>query len=158
MYETLIKAAEFNQKCYEILEKLKEPVFKLIQRNGKAPYFDYKTDKIHFIDIHNKAKNSSYWDIFFKLSLLNNRMENQDKYLTTLELLVCFISYFEGTTTFYEISEEVKSLPRLRKTYYGETQEEVDTLKDTMKEVNELLLDLHREVSDFDLFCDAVEL
>lgn len=37
MYEKLIRVAEFNTECADILEKLHKPVFELIQKNGRTP-------------------------------------------------------------------------------------------------------------------------
>lgn len=87
-----------------------------------------------------------------------DRLENKNKYTSALELMVCLLGFFYNTTSFYEVSEEIKSLPRLRKTYYGESQEEVDKLKDTMKVASELFLKLHRAMIFFDALSDEVEL
>ena len=87
-----------------------------------------------------------------------NKLENKNKYTSALELMVCFLGFFYNTTNFYEVSEEIKSLPRLRKTYYGESQEDVDALKNTMKEAQELFLDLHRAMNTLDVMSDEVEL
>ena len=158
MYEKLIEVAEFNTECAEILEKLHAPVFELIQRNGRTPWFNEKTEKYHYLDVNGKEKTTGYWDIFFKLSMVFDRLENKDKYFSALELMVCLLGFFGYTTNFYEVSEEIKSIPRLRKTYYGETQEEVDKLKDTMKEAQELFLDLHRAMATLDTLSNEIEL
>ena len=148
MYEKLIRVAEFNAECANILEKLHDPIFTLIQRNDRTPWFNEKTEEYHFIDVNGKEKTTGYWDIFFKLSMVFDK----------LELMVCFLGFFYNTTSFYEVSEEIKSLPRLRKSYYGETQEDVDKLKDTMKVASELFLDLHRAMTVFDALSDEIEL
>lgn len=158
MYEKLIRVAEFNAECANILEKLHDLVFTLIQRNGRTPWFNEKTEEYHFIDVNGKEKTTGYWDIFFKLSMVFDKLKNKNKYTSALELMVCLLGFFYNTTSFYEVSEEIKSLPRLRKTYYGESQEDVDTLKDTMKEAQELFLDLHRAMNTLDVMSDEVEL
>lgn len=158
MYEKLIRVAEFNMECADILEKLHDPVFTLIQRNGRTPWFNEKTEEYHFIDVNGKEKTTGYWDIFFKLSMVFDKLERKDKYTSVLELMVCLLGFFGYTTNFYEVSEEIKSISRLRKTYYGETQEEVDALKNTMKEAQELFLDLHRAMNTLDVMSDEVEL
>ena len=158
MYEKLIKVAEFNTECANILDKLYDPVFKLIERNGRTPWFNQKTEEYHFINVNDEEKTTGYWDIFFKLSMVFDKLERKHTYLSALELMVCLLGFFGNTTNFYEVSEEIKSLPRLRKTYYGETQEEVDKLKDTMKEAQELFLDLHRAMITLDVLSDEVEL
>lgn len=98
------------------------------------------------------------WDIFFKLSMIFDKLENKNKYTSALELMVCLLGFFYNTTSFYEVSEEIKSLPRLRKTYYGESQEDIDKLKDTMKVASKLFLDLHRAMTVFDALSDEIEL
>lgn len=158
MYEKLIRVAEFNTECAEILEKLHAPVFELIQRNGRTPWFNEKTEEYHFIDVNGEEKTTKYWDIFFKLSKVFDILERKDTYFSALELMVCLLGFFGYTTNFYEVSEEIKSLPRLRKTYYGETQEEVDKLKNTMKETQELFLDLYRATTILDVLSDEIEL
>lgn len=158
MYERLIEVAEFNAECADILNKLHDPVFKLIQRNGKTPWFNKNTEEYHFIDGNNNERTTPYWDIFFKLSMVFDNLERKDTYLSALELMVCLLGFFGYTTNFYEVSEEIKSIPRLRKTYYGETQEEVDKLKDTMKEAQELFLDLHRAMATLDTLSNEIEL
>jgi len=57
MYEKLIRVAEFNTECADILEKLHDPVFTLIQRNGRTPWFNEKTEEYHFIDVNGKKNN-----------------------------------------------------------------------------------------------------
>lgn len=158
MYEKLIRVAEFNAECANILEKLHDPVFTLIQRNDRTPWFNEKTKEYHFIDVNRKEKTTGYWDIFFKLSMVFDKLENKNKYTSALELMVCLLGFFYNTTSFYEVSEEIKSLSRLRKTYYGESQEDVDKLKDTMKVASELFLDLHRAMTVFDTLSDEIEL
>lgn len=158
MYERLIEVAEFNTECAEILEKLYDPVFKLIQKNGRTPWFNRNTGEYHFIDGNGNERKTPYWDIFFKLSMVFDKLERKHIYWSALELMVCLLGFFGNTTNFYEISEEIKSIPRLRKTYYGETQEEVDKLKDTMKEAQELFLDLHRAMNTLDVMSDEVKL
>lgn len=156
MYEKLIEVANFNKECSDILYKLHEPLFKLVQRNGRKPYFNYKEDVYHLIDIHGKEKIISNWHILFKLCKLYDRIEYRNKYLSSLELIVCFLGYFSYKTNFYEMSEEIKGLPRLRKYYYEESQEEVDKLEGTMKKVQELLLDLHRAMTAINTLSDEV--
>lgn len=158
MYERLIEVAEFNTECAEILNKLYDPVFKLIQKNGRTPWFNRQTGEYHFIDGDGNERKTPYWDIFFKLSMVFDKLERKHTYLSALELMVCLLGFFGYTTNFYEVSEEIKSIPRLRKKYYGETQEEVDTLKNTMKEAQELFLDLHRAMNILDVMSDEVEL
>lgn len=107
MYEKLIRVAEFNAECADILEKLHDPVFTLIQRNGRTPWFNEKTEKYHFIDVNGKEKTTGYWDIFFKLSMVFDKLKNKNKYTSALELMVCLLGFFYNTTNFYEVSEEI---------------------------------------------------
>lgn len=61
--------------------------------------------------------------------------------LDILIVMGTFIESDDAIAVFYN-REEIKSLPRLRKLYYEETQEDVDKLKDTMKVASELFLEL----------------